>query len=156
MLFDAKIRTQINKINAVNSIAFPRPLLDLGIEKNYSAKLCASTPVPHSNSFTKSIFRQIWGKKMKLSVLPENWQTWYLGRAYSESGVRFSKFRSQNPFLGKFGPKKHPLFILMLDVDKTFRVSLAGGEEGVQKNSLNFSNEGLSWKISTFKVNISK
>ena len=32
-------------------------------------------------------------KKSKLFVLPENWHLWYLGRADSQSGVRFSKFR---------------------------------------------------------------
>ena len=41
--------------------------------------------------------------------MSENWHTWYLGRADFESGVRFSKFQPQNPFLGKFGPKKHSL-----------------------------------------------
>ena len=48
-------------------------------------------------------------KKSKLFVLSRNWHTWYLGRADFESGVRFSKFRPQNPFLGEFGAKK--LFI---------------------------------------------
>ena len=32
-------------------------------------------------------------KKSKLSVLTENWHTWYLGSADSESGVGFLKFR---------------------------------------------------------------
>ena len=31
-------------------------------------------------------------KNSKLSVLLENWHTWYLWRADSESGLRFSKF----------------------------------------------------------------
>ena len=50
-------------------------------------------------------------KKSKLSVLIENWYTWYLGNADSESGLRFLKFRPQNPFLGKFGPKKSKLSV---------------------------------------------
>ena len=45
-------------------------------------------------------------KKSKLSVLTENWHTWYLGSADSESRFRFLRFPPQNPFLGKFGSKK--------------------------------------------------
>ena len=45
-------------------------------------------------------------KKSKMSVLIENWYTWYLGNADSESRRRFLKFRPQNPFLGKFGTKR--------------------------------------------------
>ena len=41
-----------------------------------------------------------------MSILNENWHTWYLGGADSESGLRSLKFRAQNPFLDKFGPKK--------------------------------------------------
>ena len=44
-------------------------------------------------------------KNSKLSVLPENWHTWYLGGADSKSTIRFLKFRAQNLFLDKFGPK---------------------------------------------------
>ena len=54
-------------------------------------------------------------KKLKLSVLPENWHTYCLERADSKSGVRFPKFRPQNQFLDKFGPKNHSLFILIWD-----------------------------------------
>ena len=50
-------------------------------------------------------------KKSKMSVLTENWYTWYLGSADSESGLRFLKFRPQNPVLGKFGPKKSKLSV---------------------------------------------
>ena len=50
-------------------------------------------------------------KKSKLSALTENWYTWYLGSADSESGLRFLKFRPQNSFLGKFGPKKSKLSV---------------------------------------------
>ena len=35
----------------------------------------------------------------------------FLGSADFESGLRFSKFRLQNPFLGKFGPKKSKLSV---------------------------------------------
>ena len=44
-------------------------------------------------------------KKSKLSVLTENWYTWYLGSADSESGLRFLKFRPQNPFSSNMGQK---------------------------------------------------
>ena len=40
-----------------------------------------------------------------MSILTENWHTWYIGAADSKSRLRFLKFRPQNPFLGKFGPK---------------------------------------------------
>ena len=59
----------------------------------------------------KSFFGQIWVEKVKV-VLPDNWHTWYLGGADSDSGLRFSKFRPQNPFLGKLGPKKWKLSVL--------------------------------------------
>ena len=51
-------------------------------------------------------------KKSRLSLLPENWHTWYLRGADSESGHRFSKFRSQNSHLSKFGSKKLKLSVL--------------------------------------------
>ena len=59
-------------------------------------------------------------KKLKLSLLLENWHSWYLGRADSYSGVKFSKFRPQNPFLSKLEPKKHSLFILIWDLTAAF------------------------------------
>ena len=37
-----------------------------------------------------------------MSILTENWYTWYHGIVDSESGLRFLKFRPQNSFLGKF------------------------------------------------------
>ena len=40
-----------------------------------------------------------------MSILTENWHTWYIGGVDSESRLRFLKFQPQNPFLGKFGPK---------------------------------------------------
>ena len=42
----------------------------------------------------------------KLYILIENAHITYLGGADSKSGLRFLKFRPQNLFLGKFGPKK--------------------------------------------------
>ena len=44
-------------------------------------------------------------KNSKLSILTENWHTWYPGGAHSKSRLRFLKFRPQNPFLRKFGLK---------------------------------------------------
>ena len=38
------------------------------------------------------------------------------GRADTKSEVRFSKCRPENPFLSKFGLKKHFLFILIWDL----------------------------------------
>ena len=37
----------------------------------------------------KSIFGQIWAEKPKLSVLPENWYTWYLENVDSYSNISF-------------------------------------------------------------------
>ena len=42
----------------------------------------------------------------------QNWHTWYLEGADSESGLRFLKFRLQNPFLSKFRPKESKLLVL--------------------------------------------
>ena len=52
------------------------------------------------------------GRKIKLSILTENWHTWYLGGVDSKSRFRLLIFWSQNPFLGKFGPKNWRLFVL--------------------------------------------
>ena len=51
-------------------------------------------------------------KKSKLSILTENWHTWYLEGADSKSRLWFLKLRPQNPFFGEFGPKKSKLFFL--------------------------------------------
>ena len=51
-------------------------------------------------------------QKIKLSISTENWHTWYFGEADSKSRLRFLKFRPQNQFLGKFGPKNSKLSIL--------------------------------------------
>ena len=52
-------------------------------------------------------------KKSKLSVLTENWYTWYIGSADSEFRLRFVKFRPQIPSLGKFRSKNqsYPFFL---------------------------------------------
>ena len=52
-------------------------------------------------------------KNSKPSILTENWHTWNLGGADSESRLRFLKFRPQNTFLGKFGPTKSKLSFCM-------------------------------------------
>ena len=44
-------------------------------------------------------------KNQKLSILTENWHLLYIVGVESESKLRFLKFRPQNPFLGKSGPK---------------------------------------------------
>ena len=46
----------------------------------------------------------------KIEIVPFAWK-WYLGRADSESGVRFWKFRPKNSFLGKFRLKKSKLSV---------------------------------------------
>ena len=46
-----------------------------------------------------------------LSILTKNWHTWYFGGLDSESRLRFLKFRPQNPFLDKFGPKNSKLSV---------------------------------------------
>ena len=53
-----------------------------------------------------SFFGIFGPKKSTLSVLTENWYTWYFGIADSKCGLRFLKFRLPSLFLGKFGPKK--------------------------------------------------
>ena len=46
----------------------------------------------------KIFFGQIWAKNSKLSILPENWQSWYIGGADSESRLRILKFQPQKFF----------------------------------------------------------
>ena len=45
-------------------------------------------------------------KNSKLSVLTENWHTWYLGGANSKSGLRFLKFRPPKSLFGKIWANK--------------------------------------------------
>ena len=47
-----------------------------------------------------------------MSILNENWHTWYIGGVDSKSRLRFLKFRPQKPFFGKFGPKNSKLSVL--------------------------------------------
>ena len=47
-----------------------------------------------------------------MSILTENWHTWFIGGVDSEFRLRFLKFRLQNPFLGKFGSKNSKLSVL--------------------------------------------
>ena len=47
-----------------------------------------------------------------MPVLPENWHIRYLGGVDSASRLSFSKFRLQNPFLGKFRSKNSKLSVL--------------------------------------------
>ena len=59
----------------------------------------------------------IWTKILHVigqfpQILTKNWHTWYFGGVDSESRLRFLKFRPQNPFLGKFGPKNSKLSVL--------------------------------------------
>ena len=57
-------------------------------------------------------FPQIHAKNSKLSVLTENWHTWYFGDADSRwSGLRFLKFQPRNQFLGRFGQRKSKLSV---------------------------------------------
>ena len=65
----------------------------------------------HSSPSTSN-FPKFRPKNSKLSILTENWHTWYLGGADSESGFRFLKFQPQNLFLGKIVQKKSKLSVL--------------------------------------------
>ena len=51
-------------------------------------------------------------RSTKLSILTQNWHTWYFRGVDSESRLRFLKFLPQSPFLGKFGPKNSKLSVL--------------------------------------------
>ena len=56
-------------------------------------------------STPKSIFGQFRSKKSKLSVFPENWQTWHLDNADSYSNISFLKFQPQTHFWANLGQK---------------------------------------------------
>ena len=54
-------------------------------------------------------------KKSKLSVLTENWHTWYLGSADSDSGLGFLKFQLKIHFWANLGRKNQScLFFLKI------------------------------------------
>ena len=58
-----------------------------------------------------------------MSILTENWRTWYTGGVQSESKLRFLKFRPQNPFLRKFEPQNSKLsFCLKTDAPSNSRI----------------------------------
>ena len=106
--FDPKIHFWANLRPKIQSCPFCRKIGTHGI----SRMLILIPTLVFWISNPNFLFGQIWAKKSKLSVLTENWHTWYLGSADSESGLRFLKFRPQNPFLGKFGPKNSKLSVL--------------------------------------------
>ena len=56
-------------------------------------------------------FSQIQAKEFNVVFLTESWCSWYLGGADPGSRLRFSKFQSQNPFLGKFRSKNSKLSV---------------------------------------------
>ena len=68
--------------------------------------------------------------------MTENWQTWYIEGADFECRFRFLKFRPQDPFLGKFGPKKSNLSVLpenwhtwyLEDVNSYFNISFQNSQ----------------------------
>ena len=55
----------------------------------------------------KSIFEQIWAGKVKVFVLPENWDADYLENAGSHCNITTLVF-----WISKFGLKKSKLFVL--------------------------------------------
>ena len=59
-------------------------------------------------------------KNSKLSIWTENWYTWYIGGADSESGLRFLKIWLKNPFWGRFGPKKSKWSFLLENQHKWY------------------------------------
>ena len=60
-------------------------------------------------------FGKFGPKKSKLSVLTENWHTWYLGSANSESGLGFLKFQPKINFWANLGWKNQScLFFLKI------------------------------------------
>ena len=82
----------------------------------YSAPPISIQPPPSSlqhlqQDYKPNIARN-WAISPNLFILTENWHTWYIGGVDSESRFRFLKFRLQNPFLGKFGPKNSKLSVL--------------------------------------------
>ena len=88
-------------------------------------------------------------KKSKSSFLTENWYTWYLGGADSESGLKFLILRPQNQFSGKLGPKKFK----MSDLPKKWHTDYL--EDDDSYSDISFLNlqpyfhfwANLGWKI---------
>ena len=80
----------------------------------------------HQNSFSSKFGL----KKSKLFVLPENWHTWYLGRAGSKSGVKFLKFRPPKSIFRQVWAKKtfrlfsFETLLLLLDIQLVLELYL--------------------------------
>ena len=74
--------------------------------------LIPNPDLQYRNSNPKIHFWANLDRKSQSCLVSENWHTRYLGGIDSESGLRFSKLRPQNPFLGTFGPKKSKLSVL--------------------------------------------
>ena len=71
----------------------------------------------------KSIFRQIWAKKVKVVRLPENWHTWYLEDAHSYFSISFLHFQPKNHFWANFGQKSQScLFCLNIGTHGILRI----------------------------------
>ena len=98
-----------------------------------STQLSATPPSIFEPEYRKYLenFPKFRPKNSKLSILTQNWYTWFLGGVDSESRLRFLKFRPQNPFLGNLLPKKSKLFVLLenwytwylMDVDSYSNIS---------------------------------
>ena len=67
---------------------------------------CKTLDVIRTNIICNWTIFQNLGRNTQSCPLELNWQSWHLEDVSSESGLKFLKFRSQNSFLGKFGPKK--------------------------------------------------
>ena len=79
--------------------------LKLGITKHCTRLISTSNQLIWAStqlSATPSTLFELLPK----NILTENWHARELGGAESKSGLSFLKFGPQNPFLGKFGPKK--------------------------------------------------
>ena len=90
-------------------------------------------------------------KNLKLSILTENWHTWYMGSADSESRLRFLKFRPQNSFLSKFGPKKSMLSFLL---ENWYKWYLEDADSYSDTNFLNFQPKIHFWANLDKKVKV--
>ena len=73
------------------------------------------------------MFGQIWAKKVKNVRFGLKIDTHGILERLIRIGVGFSKFRPQNPFLDKFGSKKHSLFILIRDITAVFGHTASSG-----------------------------
>ena len=58
-----------------------------------------------------------------MSVLPQNWHTWYLGGADSKSTLKFLKFQPQNSFWSNLGQKSESYsFCLKMDTQSMVKM----------------------------------